>query len=69
MNVRDDRSLSNGGVAHQLVELIVTSDGKVDVLRLDGFVPSVLDIGTSEFQNFRDNVLEDSSHVNTCCGG
>ena len=67
VNVVDDRSFSDGGVAHQLGELIVTSDREVDVLGLDSMRLSELHVGASEFQNFCGNVLEDSSHETTCC--
>ena len=66
VNMVDDGSFSDGGVAHQLGELIVTSDREVDVLGLDSMLLSELHVGASEFQNFRGNVLEDSSHETTC---
>ena len=68
-NVMDDRSLSDGCVTHQLGELIVTSDTKVDVLRRDSLLMSAMRLDTSEFQNFGNDVLEDSSHVDSCCDG
>ena len=66
----DDRSFSDGCVTHQLGELSITSDTKIDVLRLYGSslrLVSEVGVVASEFQDFSTNVLEDGSHVDSCC--
>lgn len=59
-------SLSNGGFVHKLGELVITSDGQVQVLWGDGLLLSGLAHVSCELAKLFTDVLEDTGAVGTC---
>ncbi len=64
MNVRDHTTAGNGSL-DEGVELLVTSDGELEVSRCHSFHLKVLASVSSELENLSGQVLEDSSSVNS----
>ena len=65
MDVWDDTSAGDGGL-DESVELLITSDGKLQVSWGDSLHLEVLGSVTGELENLSGQVLEDGSAVN--CG-
>lgn len=63
MNVGDDTTTSDGGL-DESVELLIASDGELEVTRCDSFHLKVLAGVSSELEDLSGQVLEDSSCVN-----
>ena len=63
MDVGEDSTAGNSGVGHKLVELLVVSDGELDVSGHDSGLLVVLSGVSSEFEDLSGEVLEDGSEV------
>ena len=64
LNIRQDASLGNGNIAKKFIQLLIVSDGKLNVARNDSFLFVVTGGVPSELQDFSSEVLEDSSKIN-----
>ena len=60
--------LSDGGVDHQLVEFLVVSHSKLDVAWSDGLLLVLVASITSQFEDFRGDILHDGCHENSSTG-
>ena len=63
MNVGEDSTGSNGGVGHEFVQLLVVSDGQLDVSGHNSGLFVVLSGVSSEFEDLSSQVFEDCSEV------
>ena len=63
MNIRQDASLGNGNITKKFVQLLIVSDGKLNMTRNDSLLFVVTSGVPSELKNFSSEVLEDSSKV------
>ena len=63
MDVGQDTSGSDGGVSHQLVELLIVSDGELDVSGHNSGLLVVLSSVASELENLGGEILKDCSEV------
>lgn len=59
----DNTTVSNGGLAKELAELLIVADSELDVAGVDTSALVVTSSVTSEFEDFSGEVLEDSSEV------
>ena len=68
VDVGEDTASSNGGVGHQLVELLVVPDGELDVAGHDPGLLVVLGGVSGELEDLSGEVLKDGSEVHggTC---
>jgi hypothetical protein len=64
MDVRENTTGGDGDLAQELVQLLVVSDGQLNVSRDDSLLLAFLGGVASELQNLSDHVLEDGSQVN-----
>ena len=63
MNVGEDTTSSDGGVAEELVELVVVADSQLDVAGNDTGLLVVLSGVTGELEDLSGEVLKDGSEV------
>ena len=63
VNVGQNTTLGNGDVSQQLIQLLIVSDGQLQMSGNDTGLLVVTSGVTSKFQNFGSQVLKDSSKV------
>lgn len=63
MDVGENSTASDGGVGHELVELLVVSDGELNVSGHDSGLLVVLGGVTGELEDLSGEVLKDGSEV------
>ena len=63
VDVREDTARGNGDLTQELVQLLVVSDGELDVSRDDSLLLALLGGVSGELKDLSDHVLEDSSQV------
>jgi hypothetical protein len=63
VDVRKDTTLGNGNVAQELVQLLIVSDGKLEMTGDDTGLLVVTGSVASELENLSSQVLQDSSQV------
>jgi hypothetical protein len=63
VNVGEDTTGCNGDLAQELVQLLVVSDGELNVSRDDSLLLALLSGVSSELQDLSDHVLEYGSQV------
>ena len=68
VNVGEDTTLGDGDVSEQLVQLLVVSDGELEMTGDDTGLLVVARSVTSQLENFGREVLEDSSEVDGSTG-
>lgn len=67
VDVRQDTTKGNGR-ANESIQLLVTSDGKLQVARRDTLDLEILGGVACELQNFGGQVFEDGGNVDSCLG-
>jgi hypothetical protein len=68
VNVRKDTTLGDGDVAQKLVQLLIVSDGKLEMTGDDTGLLVVTGSVASELENLSSQVLQDSSQVDGSTG-
>ena len=63
VDVGEDTAAGNGGVGHQLVELLIVSDGELNVAGHDSGLLVVLGGVSGELEDLSGEVLKDGSEV------
>lgn len=63
VNVRQNTTLGNGDVAQELVQLLIVSDGELEVAGNDTRLLVVTGSVASQLENFSGEVLEDGGQV------
>ena len=63
VDVGEDTAGGNGGVGHQLVELLIVSDGELNVSGHNSGLLVVLSSVSSELEDLSSEVLKDGSEV------
>ena len=63
MDVREDTTGGDGNILHELGELLIVSDGELDVSWDNSALLGVLSGVTSELENLSSEVLKDGSKV------
>lgn len=63
MNVREDTTRGNGNTAKQLVELLIVTDGELNVTRDDTGLLVITSGVSGELENLSGKVLHHSGHV------
>lgn len=64
LNVRQDTTLGNGNSGEKLVELLIVTDGELQVTRNDTGLLVVTGSVASQLENLSSQVLHDCSEVN-----
>ena len=63
MNVREDTTRGDGNLSEELVQLLIISDGELNVSGDDSLLLAFLGGVSSELQDLSDHVLEDGGQV------
>jgi len=64
VDVRENTTVSNSCVGHELVEFLIVSDGEENVSGDDSGLLVILGSISGEFENFSSKIFEDCSEVN-----
>ena len=64
VNVGQDTTLGNGDVAQKLVQLLIVTDGELEMTRDDTGLLVVTSGVTGQFENFSCEILKNGSKVN-----